>query len=62
MLYEKLYAKFSSPTLINDFFKICKNTWASTQENLILLYVNNKGADPRSLISAFVICSLYLLA
>ena len=36
--------------------------WASSWENLFLLYANNKGADqpahPRSLISTFVVRSL----
>ena len=35
------------------------NNWASSWQNLLLLYANNKGADqpahPRSLISAFVV-------
>ena len=36
--------------------------WATSWENLFLLYANDKGADqpahPRSLISAFVVCCL----
>ena len=36
--------------------------WASSWENLFMLYANNKGADqpahPRSLISAVVVCCL----
>ena len=40
----------------------CDYIWASTQENLTLLHVNNKGADqsthPHSLIRTFGICNL----
>ena len=39
--------------------KICFVIWATSWENLLMLYANNKGADqpahPRSLISAFIV-------
>ena len=38
--------------------KIC-NIWATSWENLFMSYANNKGADQRSLISAFVVRCLY---
>ena len=61
MLYEKLYAKFSSPTLICDFLKdmLKYNYRPRREKHPALLHANNKCADAtlhlRKPFNAFVI-------